>query len=153
MDLQLTGKRAIVTGASQGIGLAIAHALAAEGVDVALAARTEDRLTAAAHAVAEKSGRRAITVPADTGNDESVKALVAHAVSELGGVDILVNNASNQMIGAGFPGLAETTDEAFWGDVNVKVVGYIRTARAVAPLMIAQGSRSSAPSVTSAWPP
>ncbi|ASR01713.1 SDR family NAD(P)-dependent oxidoreductase [Gordonia rubripertincta] len=139
MDLQLTGKRAIITGGSKGIGLATAHALAAEGVDVVLAARTADTLKDAAEEVARRSGRRAIPVVTDTGDDESVRALVARAVDELGGVDILVNNASNQAIGAGFPDLAGTTDDAFWGDVNVKVVGYLRTARAVAPLLTEQG--------------
>lgn len=139
MDLQLTGKRAIITGGSKGIGLAVAHALAAEGVDVVLAARTQERLEKAAAEVAERSGRRAIPVVADTGDDESVKALVAKAVEELGGIDILVNNASNQSIGGGFPDLAGTTDEAFWGDVNIKVVGYLRTARAVAPHLVEQG--------------
>lgn len=138
MDLQLTGKRAIITGGSKGIGLAVAHALAAEGVDVVLAARTRGELENAAAEVAERSGRRAIPVVADTGDDQSVRALVAQAVDELGGVDILVNNASDQSIGADFPGLAGTTDDAFWGDVNVKVVGYIRTARAVAPHLVAQ---------------
>jgi NAD(P)-dependent dehydrogenase (short-subunit alcohol dehydrogenase family) len=139
MDLALTDKRAIVTGGSKGIGLAVAHALAAEGVDVVLAARTAETLEKAAAEVAERSGRRAIPVVTDTGDDESVRALVARTVEELGGVDILVNNASNQSIGAGFPGLADTTDEAFWGDVNVKVVGYLRTSRAVAPHLVAQG--------------
>lgn len=139
MDLQLTGKRAIITGGSKGIGLAVAHALAAEGVDVVLAARGQQDLEKAAAQVAERSGRRAIPVVTDTGDDESVKALVARAVEELGGVDILVKNASNQSIGKGFPGLAETTDEAFWGDVNIKVVGYLRTARAVAPHLVEQG--------------
>jgi NAD(P)-dependent dehydrogenase (short-subunit alcohol dehydrogenase family) len=139
MDLQLTGKRAIITGGSKGIGLAVAHALAAEGVDVVLAARGQEALEKAAAEVSERSGRRAIPVVADTGDDESVKVLVARAVEELGGVDILVNNASNQTIGAGFPALADTTDEAFWGDVNIKVVGYLRTARAVAPYLVDQG--------------
>jgi NAD(P)-dependent dehydrogenase (short-subunit alcohol dehydrogenase family) len=139
MDLQLTGKRAIITGGSKGIGLAVAHALAAEGVDVVLAARTQVTLEKAAAEVSERSGRRAIPVVTDTGDDESVKALVARAVEELGGIDILVNNASNQSIGAGFPNLAGTTDEAFWGDVNIKVVGYLRTARAVAPHLVEQG--------------
>ncbi|MGU3500569.1 SDR family NAD(P)-dependent oxidoreductase [Mycobacterium sp. C31M] len=139
MDLQLTGKRAIITGGSKGIGLAVAHALAAEGVDVVLAARTQDELEKAAAEVAERSGRRAIGVVTDTGDDESVRNLVARAVEELGGVDILVNNASNQSIGAGFPDLAHTTDEAFWGDVNIKVVGYLRAARAVAPHLVTQG--------------
>lgn len=139
MDLQLTGKRAIITGGSKGIGLAIAHTLAAEGVDVVLAARTQDVLEKAAAEVAERSGRRALPVVTDTSSDASVRALVARTVEELGGVDILVNNAANQAIGAGFPDLASTTDEAFWGDVDVKVVGYLRTARAVAPHQVAQG--------------
>jgi NAD(P)-dependent dehydrogenase (short-subunit alcohol dehydrogenase family) len=139
MDLQLAGKRAIVTGASQGIGLAIAHALAAEGVHVVLAARTEGKLKAAANAVAERSGRRAIAVPTDVADDESVRTLVTRTVSELGGVDILVNNASNQVIGSGFPRLADTTDEVFWGDLDIKVLGYIRMARTVAPLLVEQG--------------
>jgi NAD(P)-dependent dehydrogenase (short-subunit alcohol dehydrogenase family) len=139
VDLQLSGKRAIITGASQGIGLAIARSLAGEGVDLVLAARTADKLTAAANTVAAESGRRVVAIPTDTGSDESVRALVAGAVEELDGVDILVNNASNQVIGADFPDLAGTTDEAFWGDVNIKVVGYLRTARAVAPLLVAQG--------------
>ncbi|WP_273732111.1 SDR family NAD(P)-dependent oxidoreductase [Mycolicibacterium septicum] len=139
MDLQLTGKRAIITGGSKGIGLAVAHALAAEGVDVVLAARTQETLEKAAAEVAERSGRRAIPIVADTSDDESVRALVAHAVEELGGIDILVNNASNQAVGAGFPDLAGTTDEVFWDDVNVKVVGYLRTARAVAPHLAGQG--------------
>ena len=60
-------------------------------------------------------------------------------MAELGGVDILVNNASNQSIGHGFPPLAGTTDEVFWGDLDVKVLGYIRVARAVAPLLVEQG--------------
>jgi NAD(P)-dependent dehydrogenase (short-subunit alcohol dehydrogenase family) len=139
MDLHLTGKRAIVTGASQGIGLAIARSLAAEGVDLVLASRTAETLEIAAKSVATESGRRVVAVPTDVGDDESVKHLVARTVEELGGVDILVNNASNQSIGAAFPDLAGTTDEAFWGDVNIKVVGYLRTARAVAPLLTAQG--------------
>jgi len=139
MDLQLTGKRAVITGGSRGIGLAVAHALAAEGVDVVLAARTADTLEKAAAEVAERSGRRAVPVVVDTGDDTSVRRMVDRAVAELGGVDILVNNASNQAIGADFPDLAGTTDEKFWGDVNVKVVGYLRAARAVAPHLKAQG--------------
>lgn len=139
MELHLTGKRAIITGASQGIGLAIAHALAAEGVDLVLAARSKDRLEAAAEAVAEQHGVRVHPVPTDTGDDESVRALVSAAVDALGGVDILVNNASNQTAGHPFPNLANTTDEAFWDDVNIKVVGYLRTSRAVAPLLTEQG--------------
>jgi NAD(P)-dependent dehydrogenase (short-subunit alcohol dehydrogenase family) len=139
MDLQLEGKRAIVTGGNQGIGLAIAHALAAEGVDLVIAARNEEKLNAAAAEVAQRSGRRVVPIRLDVTDDASVTALAAGAVEALGGVDILVNSASNQTIGAGFPKLADTTDEMFWGDVNVKVVGYLRVARAVAPLLVEQG--------------
>ncbi|MDL9937788.1 SDR family oxidoreductase [Gordonia sp. ABSL1-1] len=139
MDLQLSGKRALVTGASKGIGLSIAHALAAEGVDVALAARDRETLEKAAAEVAERSGRRAIPIVADTGDDASVRALVDGAVAALGGLDIVINNASNQQIGGGFPDLEGTTDEAFWGDVNIKVAGYLRVARAAAPVLKAQG--------------
>ena len=139
MDLQLEGKRAIVTGGNQGIGLAIAHALAAEGVDLVLAARNEEKLAAAAEAVSARSGREVVPITVDVTDGESVRRLVTGAVDALGSVDILVNNASNQVTGAGMPTLAETSDEMFWDDVNVKVVGYLRVARAVAPHLIEQG--------------
>ena len=71
MDLQLSGKRAIVTGASRGIGKAIALALANEGVDVALVARSPDALNATAAELAESSGRRIVAVTGDTGDDRS----------------------------------------------------------------------------------
>jgi NAD(P)-dependent dehydrogenase (short-subunit alcohol dehydrogenase family) len=138
VDLELTNRRAIVTGASRGIGLAIARELAREGVDLIVAARTEGPLRGAAELIAKESGRRVIPVTVDTGDDSSVRALVERAVQELGGVDILVNSAARVGLQAAAT-VAETTDELFWDDVNVKVVGYLRTARAVAPLMTAQG--------------
>ena len=67
VDLELTGRRAVVTGGSRGIGLAVGRALAAEGADVALVARTENVLRRAADEVARDSGREVIAVPADTG--------------------------------------------------------------------------------------
>ena len=70
MDLELAGKRAIVTGGSRGIGLAVARALAAEGCDVALAARDKTVLEAAREAVSAASGRRVIAVSCDTGDDQ-----------------------------------------------------------------------------------
>ena len=81
MDLELTGKRAVVTGGSRGIGLAVAKALAAEGADVALLARDKAALEAARETVAAASGRRVLAVSADTGDDESVRAAV-RAVAE-----------------------------------------------------------------------
>jgi len=133
MDLELTGRRAVVTGGSRGIGLAVGRALAAEGVDVALAARTKDVLERAAADVARASGRNVIGVPADTGDDASVATMVGLVVAQLGGVDILVNAAATPATGAPF------TDEDLEGEVNVKVRGYLRCARAVAPLMVESG--------------
>lgn len=139
MDLQLGGKRAVVTGGSRGIGFAIAATLASEGVDVVLAARDAARLEAAATDLDARGGGSVHAIGVDTGNDESVRELVRRSVETLGGIDILVNNAANQVVGNPPPDLAGTTDEAFFEDVNVKVVGYLRTARAVAPLLTAQG--------------
>jgi NAD(P)-dependent dehydrogenase (short-subunit alcohol dehydrogenase family) len=133
MDLELTGRRAVVTGGSRGIGLAVGRALAAEGADVALVARTEDVLERAAADVARASGRNVIGVPADTGDDASVATMVELVVAQLGGVDILVNAAATPATGAPF------TDDDLEGEVNVKVRGYLRCARAVAPLMVESG--------------
>jgi NAD(P)-dependent dehydrogenase (short-subunit alcohol dehydrogenase family) len=133
MDLELTGRRALVTGGSRGIGLAVARALAAEGADVALVARGEEALRRAAEDVARESGRTAMAAPADTGDDASVAAMVGHVVAQLGGVDILVNAAATPATGAPF------TDDDLEGEINVKVRGYLRCARAVAPLMVESG--------------
>ncbi|MFF2392635.1 SDR family NAD(P)-dependent oxidoreductase [Nocardia sp. NPDC058114] len=139
MDLGLDGKRAIVTGASKGIGLAIARGLAAEGVDVVLAARSAQPLRAAADEIARQSGRRVIAVPTDTGDDEQVKELVARTVAELGGVDILVNSAATPWSAGAGGDLQATTDEIVRREVEIKVLGYLRTARAVAPHLVEQG--------------
>jgi NAD(P)-dependent dehydrogenase (short-subunit alcohol dehydrogenase family) len=133
MDLELTGRRALVTGGSRGIGLAVGRALAAEGADVALVARGEDALRAAAEDVARASGRTVIAAPADTCDDASVTAMVGQVVAKLGGVDILVNAAATPATGAPF------TDDDLEGEINVKVRGYLRCARAVAPLMVEGG--------------
>lgn len=139
MSLELQGKRAIVTGGSRGIGKAIARQLAREGADVVISARGLEQLEAAAAELSAETGRRVIPVAADTGRDDSVAALVEQAVQALGGVDILVNNAA-------LPGgiskalrLEEVVSEEALEDVNIKVVGYLRTAKAVAPHLVANG--------------
>lgn len=138
MDLQLTGKRAIVTGASRGIGFAVAQALAGEGVDVALVARDQVALDAAAERITGQGGR-AIAIAADTTDDAAVRAMVVEAVAELGGVDILINGAARPG-GASPPrGLVDLTDDDVRVEVETKVLGYLRCARAVAPHLIAQG--------------
>jgi NAD(P)-dependent dehydrogenase (short-subunit alcohol dehydrogenase family) len=133
VDLELTGRRAVVTGGSRGIGLAVGRALAAEGADVALVARTEDVLERAAGDVARESGRDVIAVAADTGDDASVATMVGLVVARFGGVDILVNAAATPATGAPF------TDDDLEAEINVKVRGYLRCARAVAPLMVESG--------------
>jgi NAD(P)-dependent dehydrogenase (short-subunit alcohol dehydrogenase family) len=139
MDLQLAGKRALVTGGSRGIGLAVARALALEGADVALAARDQATLDGVARMLADETGAKTLGVAVDTGSDASVKAMVAKVVAGLGGLDILVNAAAKPGGQARPPRLAEITDEAFFDDMNVKVMGYLRCAREAAPHMIARG--------------
>jgi len=140
MDLQLVARRALVTGGSRGIGLAVAAQLVAEGAHVVLAARDATRLGAAAERLREdRPGAVVVPVAVDTGDDESVRGLVDTTVGVLGGVDILVNAAAVPGGSAPPPKLPELTDDLFWDDVNVKVLGYLRCAREVAPHMAAQG--------------
>lgn len=139
MDLQLKGRRALVTGGSKGIGKAIARALAREGADVVIAARTAHDLAAAAAELSAETGARVIGLPVDTGEDASVKALIAQTIEALGGLDILVNSAARPMGQSAPPKLADITDAVFYDDVNIKVMGYLRTAREAAPHMIAAG--------------
>src|SRR5215208_612793 len=139
MDLELKGKTAIVTGGSRGIGKAIARELAREGVDVVIAARSADALRQTAAELAEATGQKIVPVVVDTSSDASVKAMVDQAASALGRIDILVNCAAQPGGQAPPPKLAEITDDAFYSDVNVKVMGYLRCAREVAPYMIRQG--------------
>jgi NAD(P)-dependent dehydrogenase (short-subunit alcohol dehydrogenase family) len=137
VDLELTGKRAIVTGGSRGIGKAVARELALEGVDVVIAARDAGTLERTAEELRHETGRRIAPVIVDTANDGSVRHMVASAVDALGGVDILVNAAAMPGGQGPVPRLADITNDIFWDDVNVKVLGYLRCAREVAPLMAA----------------
>lgn len=140
MDLRLTGKRAVVTGGSRGIGKAVAAALAAEGVDVALLARDRAALDAAAQAIAAASGRRVVGVVGDTTDDASVQAAFAQAVAALGGpIDILVNAAAEPAGYAAPPKLAQIQGDFFHAELDTKVMGYIRCAREVVAGMRAQG--------------
>ena len=139
MDLELTGKKAIVTGGSRGIGKAVVRQLALEGADVGIAARDEQRIADATAELSALSGRRIVGQSCDTGDDESVRAMVAELSGALGGVDILVNAAAMPGGVVAPPKLADVTTDALWDEVNTKVMGYLRCAREVAPLMAAQG--------------
>lgn len=139
MDLQLAGRRALITGGSRGIGKAAAAALLAEGAEVAIAARSASRLSEAASDIGAGSGRPVHAVEVDTGDDASVRRMTAQAIELMGGVDILINCAAKPAGQAPPLSLAEITTDAFWSDVNVKVMGYLRCAQAVAPGMVASG--------------
>ncbi|MEU2619363.1 SDR family oxidoreductase [Streptomyces sp. NPDC007157] len=138
MDLQLAGKCAVVTGASRGIGYAVARALAAEGAAVVLAARGGEALDAAAARIVADGGR-ALAVVTDTTDEASVQELVRRAADAFGSVDILVNSAATPAT-SGFAGaLADIDDDRLRQEVETKVLGYLRCVRAVAPLMTARG--------------
>ena len=93
MDLELTSKTAIITGGSRGIGKAVGREFGLEGMSVALVARGQEALEETARELAEETGANFITILADTGDPESVKAMVKEAAERLGRIDILVNSA------------------------------------------------------------
>jgi NAD(P)-dependent dehydrogenase (short-subunit alcohol dehydrogenase family) len=134
----LTGKRALISGGSKGIGLAIARVLVAEGAHVAISARGEEVGEVAA-ALAEQTGGTVIGVRADTADDAAVQAAVAEVVERLGGVDILVNTAAAPWRPAMRTTTLEVTDEQMREHFEVKALGYLRMARAAAPHMIENG--------------
>jgi NAD(P)-dependent dehydrogenase (short-subunit alcohol dehydrogenase family) len=116
--LELAGKRALVTGASRGIGAAIALALAEKGADVAITyERSADRAAEVVRAI-EGKGRRAIAIQADSADPAAVKRSVAKAAEALGGLDILVNNAAIARYATIADASVETIDDLF--DVNVR---------------------------------
>jgi 3-oxoacyl-[acyl-carrier protein] reductase len=132
MDLGLTGRRALVTGGSKGIGFAIAAELLAEGASVAICSRTADELKQAADELRHRYPAATIVdLVADVTDPEQVQTLVTEAAGELGGVDILVNNA-----GGAHPGNFETlTDDDWRGDLDVKLFSQIRCFRAALPYL------------------
>lgn len=134
MDLQLTGKRALITGGSRGLGKAIARQLAREGVDCVICARNEGPLQEAAQEIGKETGRRIVPLVADTSNAESIERLVSGTVEALGGVDILINNAA-RVAGSDPEDFWHVKDELILRDFQEKLLGYFRCARAVAPIM------------------
>jgi len=115
---RLDGKVAIVTGASSGLGVAFAQALAEAGADVVLGARRTERLAETAKLV-ENAGRRCLVVTTDVSNPADCEALVAQAVEGLGRVDILVNNAG---VGTAVPATHETPEQ-FRAVLDVNLMG------------------------------
>ena len=126
----LEGRKAIVTGASSGIGEATAAALAAEGASVALGARRKEKLDEIVKRI-EGEGGKAIAVEADVGDEEQAKNLVASTVEEFGGVDILVNNAGVMLLG-----LVYGADTEEWRRmIDVNCLGLLYCTHEVLPVM------------------
>ena len=138
MDLQLTGKRAIVTGGSRGIGRAIARTLMDEGVRVAIGARDGDAVHTAAAALAGEGGE-VHGFAVDTRDDASVDAFVAAAAATLGGIDIVVNAAAQPASSGPVAGITGVTSDYAMEQLDTKILGYLRVARAAAPHLVANG--------------
>jgi NAD(P)-dependent dehydrogenase (short-subunit alcohol dehydrogenase family) len=134
MDLELAGKRALVTGASKGIGYGVARALAAEGCDVIIAARTESVLQSAAAAIAEEFEVSVTPVACDLSDSDDQARLVEQALTAP--LDIVVNNAG-AIPGGSLGDIDESTWRAAW---DLKVFGYINLTRMLLPHLVEAGS-------------
>ncbi len=143
--IQLTDKVALITGASRGIGEAIALAFANAGAKVILAARKPDALESVAAAIV-KAGGQALAVPAHTGKLEDVKRLVAAGVERFGKIDVLVNNAATNPY---FGPMLDIEDAAFDKTFEVNVKGYFWLAREVAQHLQARNAKGSIINVAS----
>src|ERR671913_1422228 len=137
MDLGLTGKVAIVTGGSRGLGLAAAKSLASEGAHVVICARGEEQLQKAVNEILQhaSSSARAITVTADVSTEAGVNSVVDFAIKSFGRLDVVVNN-----VGLGRGGDLETTSDADWQEAfDQTLFPAIRMSRAVVPHLRQQG--------------
>ncbi len=135
MDLMLRDKVAVITGGSVGIGLAVAEALAAEGVHLALCARNEERLSAAGEHIREAHSVRVLTVPADVTRSADILGVSEQVERELGGVDILISNAGT----GSEEKIMEAPDEKWQYYWDLHVMAAVRMSRAIVPLMRRRG--------------
>jgi clavulanate-9-aldehyde reductase len=135
MTGELSNQVVAVTGASSGIGEATALACARAGGAVALAARRADRIDALAERIVREGGR-AVAIPTDVGDEAQARAFVERAHSELGQLDVLVNNAGVMLLGP----ITNADTEEWRRMINANVFGVLYCTHAVLPLMAAQGS-------------
>jgi NAD(P)-dependent dehydrogenase (short-subunit alcohol dehydrogenase family) len=145
LDLSLEGKVAIITGGSKGIGKAVALRFAEHGADVALAARGEEDLNLVAKEV-EGLGRRALAVPTDVQDQEQVQNLIDRTVAELGGIDVLVNNAGAAPFFSTIESLKPSGFEKYF---RTNFHSAFFATQAAAPHLQAKGSRASVINVAS----
>lgn len=131
MDLGLSGKVAIVTGGSEGIGKGIALRFLEEGAKVAICARRDDVLQAAAEELRAFTGGEILAVAADVTKPETLTSFANEVAQHFGHIDVLVNNAGRSATSA----FDELTDDAWYADLDLKLMGAVRCARLVIPQM------------------
>ena len=146
MKLGLSGKVALITGGSDGIGKATAIAMGTEGVKVAICARNPERLEQAAFDIRQTTGSEVLAVPADVRNQEQIERLFDETLRRFGRLDILVNNAGGSAAGP----LLEMDDAIWHGDLDTKLFGALRCSRLAIPHMIEAGGGRII-NVTSIW--
>jgi NAD(P)-dependent dehydrogenase (short-subunit alcohol dehydrogenase family) len=133
MDLRLKGRAALVTGASKGIGKAIAQGLAQEGVNLVILARGKDALDQAADQIRREQGVKVLALQADVREIAQVKAAADAAKAEFGTVHIVVNNAGS---GIRRQDRQITWPDADWvDDLNLKLIGMLRVTQSFMPIM------------------
>jgi NAD(P)-dependent dehydrogenase (short-subunit alcohol dehydrogenase family) len=135
VDLRLDGKVAFVTGASKGIGRAVAGHLAREGADVVITARNAGPLQAAAEKIAADTGRAIIAMAGDMSVTDEVNDCVTKTLDRFGKIDILVTCAGSSPGGL----LEDLTEDQWMSSLNLKFMGYVRSVRAVIPHMRERG--------------
>ena len=143
---RVDGRTAFVTGASSGLGVVFAEALAEAGANVVLAARRVDRMEEVAARI-EKTGRRALVIRCDVGDAGQVENAIAQAWGAFGRIDILVNNAGIVAEGLAVP--EKVTDEAFESTMRVNLFGTWYCSRSVGTRMLADGRGGSIINITS----
>jgi 3-oxoacyl-[acyl-carrier protein] reductase len=155
MELGLNRRTAVITGASKGVGKAIARGLAAEGVNVVLLARGQDLLEQAAAQIREEHGVQALALPTDMTDAEQVAAAAAAATQRFGTIHILVNNV-------GRPPRRQDrqinwSDAEWLEEVDLKTIGMLRAVRACLPHMVRDGAgriiNISGVAATNVWAP
>lgn len=139
MDLNLTGKRALVTGSSSGIGRAVAQVLAREGAIVAVHGRNQARTEETAAAIRASGGEAHVAV-GDLATDAGGAAVIAAVQAALGGIDILINNiGGNESAGGGLTGWFNDTPEVWTGTMQQNLVAPVRMIHAFVPAMKERG--------------
>jgi 3-oxoacyl-[acyl-carrier protein] reductase len=131
MEINLTGRKALITGGSKGLGFAIAKTFAEAGADIAIVARRQGPLDEAVAAIGERQGQKVIAVACDVRRAVDIEAGFARVTQAFGGVDILVNNAGTSNANP----FETVTDEQWQEDLDLKLFAAIRLIRLVLPYM------------------